>query len=301
MTGVTGYVGSRLARLLLDAGWVVHGITRPDSDHTRPPAGVPCHVHDNSAVSVAQIVADVAPDVVFHLASRVQAQHSLTNLDDIVAANVGFGAQLLEGMALAGARRLVSAGSYWEFDADGNYNPNSFYAATKHAFRAMVEYFVERHRFSSTTLLLYDVYGPEDWRGKYLSQLVDALKRDKPMAATPGEQVLAFVHVDDTTRGFLVAAQMLMRTDTERGSRCYRLDSDRRVTLREASTLMARLAGRPERVQFGKLSYPPHQIMEPLSVGPRLPEWSQQVSLENGFRMLLAEAGLVAASTAPLP
>jgi nucleoside-diphosphate-sugar epimerase len=301
VTGATGYIGSRLARHLLDAGWSVHAVVRAGSDRKRLPGGVACHVHDQSAAGMARIVADAAPDVVFHLASQAQAHHSMANLDAMVAANVGFGAQLLEAMAAAGARRLVEAGTNWEFDAAGHFRPNSFYAASKHAFRALADYYAQRHGFSVTTLLLYDVYGPDDWRGKFLSHLVGALKRNETMAATPGEQTIEFVQVDDVARGFLVAALALMGPDAGPGLYRYRLDSGCRITLREATALMARLAGRPARVRFGERAYPPQQIMEPLSVGPRLPGWEPVVSLEQGFRLLLDEAGIVDAASEVSP
>jgi nucleoside-diphosphate-sugar epimerase len=299
VTGATGYIGSRLARHLLDAGWSVQAVVRPGSDRKRLPGGVACHVHDQSASGMARIVADAAPDVVFHLAS--QAHHSMANLDAMVAANIGFGAQLLEAMAAAGARRLVEAGTNWEFDAAGHFRPNSFYAASKHAFRALADYYAQRHGFSVTTLLLYDIYGPDDWREKFLSHLVGALKRNETMAATPGEQTVEFVQVDDVARGFLVAALALMGPDAGPGLHRYRLDSGCRITLREATALMARLAGRPARVRFGERPYPPQQIMEPLSVGPRLPGWEPVVSLEQGFRLLLDEAGIVDAASEVSP
>jgi nucleoside-diphosphate-sugar epimerase len=297
VTGATGYVGSRLARHLREAGWDVDAVVRPGSDRKRLPNAVVCHVHDRSAASMARIVREAAPDVVFHLASDAQPRHSVENLDAIVAANVAFGAQLLEAMASAGARRLIEAGTNWEFDAAGQFRPNTFYAATKQAFRVLADYYVQRHGLSVTTLLLYDVYGPGDWRGKFLSHLVNALGRNETMAATPGEQIVEFVHVDDVARGFLLAAQELLRADTKPALRRYRLDSGRRLALREASALMARLAGRPECVRFGARPYPPEQIMEPLAVGPRAPGWAPEMPLEQGFLTLLDEAGLVGAAS----
>jgi nucleoside-diphosphate-sugar epimerase len=296
VTGATGYVGSRMARHLVDAGWDVDAVVRPGSDRNRLPGAVVCHVHDRSAACMTRILRDAEPDVVFHLASQAQPRHSAENLDDIVAANIGFGAQLLEAMASAKVRRLIEAGTNWEFDAAGNFRPNTFYAATKQAFRALADYYAQRHGVSVTTLLLYDVYGPGDWRGKFLSHLVNALKRNETMAATPGEQIVEFVHVDDVVRGFVAAAQELLQADAKPALRRYRLDSGRRLALGEASALMTRLSGRPERVRFGGRPYPPEQIMEPLAVGPRPPGWEPLMPLERGFLMLLAEAGLVGAA-----
>ncbi len=290
VTGATGYIGSHLGRHLVDSGWTVHAVVRRDSSHERLHPDVICHIHDGTAAGMRRLVADAAPDVVFHLASLVQGEHSTTTLDAIVAANVGLGAQLLDAMASAKCLRLVEAGSYWEYDADGGYHPNSFYAAAKHAFRAFVPYYVDRHGLSATTLILYDVYGSGDWRGKFLSHMLRSLQRNEPLAATPGEQLLDFVHVDDVSRGFHIAAQM--EPLAEPGQISYRLDSGEQMTLRDATELMARLAGRPARVTWGARPYPPAQIMKPLAVGPRLPGWEPKIPLDQGFRMLLQDAGL---------
>jgi nucleoside-diphosphate-sugar epimerase len=296
ITGATGYVGSRVAGHLVAGGWKVDAVVRPGSDRERLPGGVACHAHDKSAACMMRILCDTAPDVVFHLASQTQPRHSVENLDDIVAANIGFGAQLLEAMAAAKVRRLIEAGTNWEFDAAAQFRPNTFYAATKQAFRVLADYYVQRHGFSTSTLLLYDVYGPDDWRGKFLSLLMNALERNETMAATPGEQIVEFVHVDDVARGFLAAAQELLHPETKPALRSYRLDSGRRLALWEASALMERLAGRPGCVRFGGRAYPPEQIMEPLAVGPRPPGWAPEISLEQGFLMLLDEAGLAGAT-----
>ena len=48
-------------------------------------------------------------------------------------------------------------------------------------------------------------------------------------------------------------------------------------------------------------SVPIPKIMEPLSVGPRLPGWEPLVSLEQGFRLLLDEAGIVDAESEVSP
>lgn len=289
VTGATGYIGSKLAGHLVATGWTVHTVVRPASERGRLPREAVCHVHDGTAAAMVRLVAEAAPDVVFHLASLPLAAYPIDDLDPMIAANVGFGAQLLEAMAQSGCRNLVEAGTYWEYDVGGRYCPNSLYAASKHAFRALVFYYARRHGIGAITLVLYDVYGPGDWRGKFLSQLARGLAEGAPLAATPGEQFLDCVHVDDVVRGFVVAADLFERTDIATPCGIYRLDSGRRVTLRGLAELFARIADQPLQVHWGERPYPPLQIMDPLRAGPRLPGWEPRVSLEQGLAALRDE------------
>jgi nucleoside-diphosphate-sugar epimerase len=288
ITGARGYVGSRLAHHLVAEGWAVHAVIRPAGQRSRLPGEAVCHVHDGTAAAMVRLVTDAAPDVVFHLASLPLASYATNDLDPMIAANVGLGAQLLEAMAQSGCRNLVEAGTYWEYDAAGHYYPNSLYAASKHGFRALISYYARRHGIRAITLVLYDVYGPGDWRGKFLSQLARGLAEGSRLAATPGEQLLDCVHVDDVARGFVIAADLFDRTDIAAAS-VYRLDTGARVTLRGLAELFARLADRPLQVRWGERPYPPLQIMDPLRTGPRLPGWEPRVSLEQGLASLRDE------------
>ncbi|MCD2191107.1 NAD-dependent epimerase/dehydratase family protein [Actinomycetospora soli] len=86
VTGARGFIGSRLVRSLLDDGAEVHVLIRPD-DH-RPVHAVAstrglahritwhrCDLVDVDAVQA--VFREIAPEVVFHLASRVQGHRDL--------------------------------------------------------------------------------------------------------------------------------------------------------------------------------------------------------------------------------
>ena len=290
ITGATGYIGSHLAHYLVVRGWTVHAVVRGTGNRTRLPAGTIAHVHDGSTAGMVNIVAAAEPDVVFHLAGLPRARYALDDLDAMIAANLSFGVQLLEGMAQSGRSNLIESGTYWEFDGVGRYFPNSLYAASKHAFRTLTVYYARRYRLRTITLILYDVYGPNDWRDKFLSQLVRALATNTPLAASPGEQLLDCVHVDDVVRAFAIAAERLTGFPQMTASETFHLDSGRRLKLRELAELIAGLANRPLQMRWGELPYPPLQIMEPLDNGPRLPGWEPQVPLEKGLASLFYDA-----------
>ncbi|MEK9661359.1 MAG: NAD(P)-dependent oxidoreductase [Alphaproteobacteria bacterium] len=296
ITGATGYIGTALARHLAGAGWDVHALLRATSDPAQLLAVVPaveCHRPAERDGATSALVATVDPDCVFHLAARIQSSHKADNIRPLIAANITLGVELLEGLAQLNATRsaapsvLVAAGTYWAHDAGGADAPNSFYAASKRAFEAFMPFYARHANVPCCSLLLYDVYGPHDTRGKLIPALVEnALVADSSaLAVSPGDQLLDLVHVDDVVRGFVVAADGLR--DGSVGPGRYRLDTGERVTLKQLVVAIGAAVGRPPAVEFGARPYPPNQIMVPLETGPRLPGWTATVSLAQGLRTLL--------------
>ncbi|HYD63884.1 NAD(P)-dependent oxidoreductase [Azospirillum sp.] len=290
ITGATGYIGHRLAAALVGAGRQVHALVRPSSGRDRLPGSAVAHVYDGSADSVRRAVAASAPDTVFHLAAE-QAPAGPEALNALVGGNVLMPLQLMAAMAEAGGGHLVTAATYWEYDEAGRFRPNSLYAASKRAALAFAEHFAHHGALRTTALVLYDVYGEDDWRNKILTDWRRRLGTDEPADATPGEQEVSFVHVDDVVRGFLAAAAAPPAGGGEGGGiATFALPAERFVTLREAAALFEAVSGQRLPVRWGARPYPPHQIFRPVRCLPVLPGWRPRVTLEDGIRRMLDRA-----------
>ncbi|KQU45071.1 GDP-mannose 4,6 dehydratase [Rhodococcus sp. Leaf278] len=69
ITGVAGQDGSYLAELLLERGWVLHGVAKPGGNDGTVNPHVAQHRVDISKPGVARVlIRDIEPDYVFHLA-----------------------------------------------------------------------------------------------------------------------------------------------------------------------------------------------------------------------------------------
>lgn len=298
ITGATGYIGTALARHLCAAEWEVHALLRAASD----PAGlnasvrdITCHrLAESEGGTVAALVEDLRPDCVFHLASRIQASHAATDIQPLLASNIALGVELLEGLARINADRqaapsvLVAAGTYWAYGTQGEDAPNSHYAASKRAFEAFLPFYSRHCDVPCCSLLLYDVYGPHDLRGKLIPALIDNARAPdaETLALSPGDQLLDLVYLDDVVRGFVDAGEGLRNGSIEAGR--YRLDTGERVSVKGLVSEITAIAGRAPAVEFGARPYTPNQIMVPLETGPRLPGWAPAVSLAQGLKILLS-------------
>jgi nucleoside-diphosphate-sugar epimerase len=298
ITGATGYIGTALARHLCTAGWDVHALLRTSSDPTRLNAsvnGITCHrlteTEDGAAIALVEAV---RPDCVFHLASRIQANHTATDIRPLLASNISLGVELLEGLARVNTDRqgapsvMVTAGTHWAHDTHGEDSPNSLYAASKRAFEAFLPFYSRYCDAPGCSLLLYEVYGPNDLRGKLVPALIESalVPEGGTLAVSPGEQLLDLVYLDDVVRGLIVAAEGLRNGSTDAGR--YRLDSGKRVSVKGLVAAITTVIGHAPAVEFGARPYSPNQIMVPLDTGPRLPGWAPSVSLAQGLQALVS-------------
>ena len=288
VTGATGFVGSHLTRKLLSEGWEVHILLRDKSDTQKLndlQDKIQTHRSDGRTTTLVQIFQQAKPDVVFHLASRVQSGHRPEEIEDLVSSNITLGTQLLEGMLQSGTRYFVNAGSYWQYFESGSYNPVNFYAATKQAFQDLLRFYTETSSISALTLVLYDVYGPEDTRNKLFQLVETASQSGEPLAMTPGEQYLDLVYIDDVVEAFCQAARLLQTNSQGDREECYAVTSGRPLRLKEVVAIYQRVTGKTVPVVWGKRPYRNREVMRPWK-GTPLPGWKAGIDLETGIQRM---------------
>jgi nucleoside-diphosphate-sugar epimerase len=287
VTGVTGFVGGKLAERLLGERWAVHALLRETSSEEGVPSGVSLHRHDGSVEGLTGIVAATKPDVVFHLASLYLADHRADQVDALIASNIGFPAQLAEAMTAAGATRLINTGTAWQHFEGQEYNPVNLYAATKQAALDLLRYYHEARGLSVLTLKLFDTYGAGDKRRKLVQLLVDAASSGERLGMSAGEQVIDLTHVDDVVAAFAVAAERLMEAGAPLREEFF--VSGERMSVVELVGLVGDVLEAPIDARLGERPYRPREVMQPVRVSARdvLPGWARKTSLRERLATLL--------------
>lgn len=139
VTGATGFVGSRVVARFATDGWEVHAVCRPLSDRSRAPAVAGWHVYEGGAEELVVAVQLSRPEVVVHIAATIVADHTPSQIVDLVTGNITFGTQLADAMTTAGCQRLVNTGTFWQhYNGDDRYSPVNLYAATTEASEAVL-------------------------------------------------------------------------------------------------------------------------------------------------------------------
>ena len=298
ITGGTGFIGSHLAKRLCDAGTDVTLLLRETSSTQQLEAlGIANQTRlfrsELSTASIARVLSQEKPSVVFHLASRFVGQHVADDLDHLVNSNIGLGTRVLEAMDATAVRNIVTAGTAWQHYRQTDYCPVNLYAATKQAFVALAEYYSEACGTRALHLELPDTYGPCDPRKKLLHLLTKSAMSGTPLAMSPGDQRIDLVHVDDVTAAFAIAGASLVG---ESGNTCgmnrsYAVTSGTTISLRELVHVMEEVTGHALPVTFGARDYKPREVMDARTDTPCLPHWQAKVLLKEGLASLGIGAG----------
>jgi len=288
VTGATGFVGSRLVRRLVAENFDVYALTRRGSGRGQLEpviAKIGIIEHDGSTEQLIGAIGRAAPNTVFHLASYFVGEHLPGQVTELIDSNVRFGAQLLEAMAVNGIRRLVNTGTSWQHFGNSPYRPASLYAATKQAFEAVLDFYIDAHDFHAITLKLFDTYGPGDPRPKLFSLLQQMAATGTVLDLTAGEQLIDLVYIDDVVEAFLSAGNRLLRGESHAREE-YAVSSGCVVPLRQLVATYGRVLGADLTVRWGARAYRAREVMVPWSTGEPIPGWSPKVPLEEGIRRI---------------
>ena len=223
VTGAAGFIGFALARRLLDAGRRVVGVdnlspyydvrlkeARLDQLAARP--GFTFRRMDIAdRPGMADLFAEVKPDVVAHLAAQAGVRHSLTHPESYVDSNVVGFLNVLEGCRHHGARHLVYASSSSVYGANTGMpfsvrqnvdHPLSLYAATKKANELMAHSYSHLYRLPVTGLRFFTAYGPWGRPDMAMFLFTRAILEGRPIEVfNHGHMLRDFTYVDDLVEG----------------------------------------------------------------------------------------------------
>jgi len=287
VSGITGHLGSELARQLVAAGIEVHGLSRGINSTV---AGLLLHRVDGSTTGLRSILDSVRPDAAFHLAGLTRRTHQSDDVSPFIEANILFGTQLLEAARQSHCPYFITAGTYLQHfkgEVGGSMN---LYAATKDAFETLIQYYVEAFELSAVRLTLCDIYSEVDSRRKLMTDIADACAGNKPLILMNEGARLDLVHVEDAARAFIQVAALLERGDIEarRLSR-YSVTSGQDNTVAELLAAFERIIGK----KLSVLRQEAPRLARDMGPwrGTRIPGWTPRISLEQGIVRMLAARG----------
>jgi UDP-glucose 4-epimerase len=280
VTGAAGFIGSALCRALVRSGYEVHGTSRA----LREGAEV-CwwQVDLSDADTITQILRKVRPSVVFHLASHVTGDRSLSTVLPTARDNLLATVNLLTAACEADGPRVVVAGSMEEVDpADPTAAPGSPYSAAKTAAGTYARLFHALYGLPITCLRIFMVYGPgQRDTTKLIPYVTTALLRGEQPLLTSGTREVDWVYVDDVVAAFIAAAQAPSVV-----GKIVDVGSGQLITIRSLVDRLTRLIGTQVEPLFGALDDRPLQVRRVADIGrtETLIGWRPSTPLDVGLQ-----------------
>lgn len=285
ITGATGYIGSNLVSHLVQEGWDIHIITRPNSDLNvlnSVLGKITVHHHDGTSSGMVEVIARSKPEIVFHLASLFLDQHNTEVIEALINSNIVFPSQLVEAMAVNGVQYIINTGTSWQHYNNEDYNPVNLYAATKQSFEDILTYYIEAKGLKATTLALFDTYGPNDPRAKLIALLWKTAITQQPLSMSPGEQLIDLVHINDVVGAYTLAASSLRQQTV--GHTHYSVSSGAPMRLKDLVEVFQEATQTTLPITFGGRPYRPREVMVPWVQHQAVPNWKPQVPFEIGIQ-----------------
>jgi UDP-glucuronate 4-epimerase len=235
LTGAAGFIGSHVARRLLDRGDRVVGVDNLNAyydprlkqarlDRLAGLKNFAFHLVDIAdRERMARLFSTERVDRVIHLAAQAGVRYSLTNPDAYIDSNVVGFLNILEGCRHSGVRHLVYASSSSVYGAntsmpfsvhDNVDHPLSLYAATKKANELMAHTYSHLYRLPTTGLRFFTVYGPWGRPDMALFIFTKAILAGEPIKVfNHGRMQRDFTYISDIVEGVVRVTDLMPGDD----------------------------------------------------------------------------------------
>lgn len=290
ITGVAGFIGSNLAKRLIEEGYDVVGIDNLSYGvKNQVPDEVkfyPMDIRDKEIVSLFGGV-----DALFHLAAKNcinDCQNDPLETSDI---NVTGTVNVIESCRKAGVKKVIYAESSALYEGsqlfptpEDHLVPESFYAQSKLAGRAFVQAYHRFYKTNYTALRYFCVYGPrQDYRRTIppvmSAFIIKLLKKENPVIYGNGQKRRDFIYVDDINDFHL-----LCLNDSRTDHQTYNLGSGTNHSIIDIYNLVESFLCTGIRPEFkselsGEAEYTLADITKAMQLG-----WRAKTSLEDGVK-----------------
>ena len=307
LTGITGFVGSKLAASLLEDGREVYGLVRHSSERNLSrlnPILSQIHLMEGDLTryhSVLSALETSKPGVVFHLGALTPVRLSFEDPYPYISTNFDGTVNLVHAMLKESPQaRLVAASTAevygWQPDTapileDARLNPASPYAVSKAAADEYIQMASRIYHLKATVLRPINSYGRMGERGFFVEYLISQLLSGETCYIGAPDSIRDYMFLKDHVSAYLQAAKNLKAE-----GHVYNVSPGNPVTNAELAKKLANLIKPRGRMVFG--SYPSDYPRRPPSQDPtylvldnskitKELGWKPQYTLEQGLKLTI--------------
>jgi UDP-glucuronate decarboxylase len=257
VTGGGGFIGSRAVRQMAATGWDVAILALPGESLSRiDDLRNRIEIVEAELADVKPISAFLArwrPDACLHAAWYAEPGKYLESPKNTACQRESI--VLLEILIGSGCRSVTMVGTCAEYanslsplKEDSPTSPTTLYGYAKLETSRAAEKLAAHAGIPLAWARIFYLFGPDEDPRRMVPSLIQALLEEREFAATAGDQVRDYLHVDDVASGLIT----LLR---ESASGVHNVCSGEPVSVRRIMTMIGEEMGKPELIRFGAIPY----------------------------------------------
>lgn len=217
VTGATGFVGSWIARALVEKGEHVSILVRDKKLNWRlTDIADKLFIYECDLVSprLSETIDQIKPSVVLHLAAQGALPASSNTISQLFDTNVNGLINLLHAVKHYPIKKFVNTGSSSEYGIKETpmketdvLAPINDYGVTKSAATLYAQKFAKSEQMPLVTLRLFSPYGYYDDKKRLISYLIAQALQNQPISLSSQSNVRDFVYVADVVDAYLAAVK----------------------------------------------------------------------------------------------
>lgn len=305
ITGITGFIGSRLASRLVKEGYNVHGLVRHSSERELSRIReviTQVHLIEGDLGTFHSILSAVEaskPEIIFHLGALTPVRLSFDDPYPYIATNFEGTVNLVHAiLGEAPNARLIAASTAevygWQesdkpITEDAILNPASPYAVTKSAADQYVQMANRVYHLKGTVLRPINSYGRTGEGGFFTEYLISKMLSGETCYIGAPDSIRDYMFAEDHVSAYTLAAK-----SPNSISQTYNVSPGNPITNSELAKILARMTSFKGKIVFG--SYPPGYPQRPKSQDPQYLvldstkiskelSWKPSYTLETGLKL----------------
>lgn len=297
VTGGTGFIGSNLIDRLINDGYDVYALIRPNSLNGIKRLEKYKNINFIHSSSKDLLEVEDLPkfDICFNLASY-GVDYRQQNISEMIDGNIKFTLDIIDFCNKNKTKIMIHTGSCFEYGINDStkplkesddLNPHSLYAASKVASVILSNTYAKLKKVRMVTVRPFGVYGANEGMHRLVPQLVDCVINNRKLDMTNGEQIRDYLFVED-----LIDAYIKLATDSNvKYYEVYNVCSSEEISIKQLVNTICEISDYDiSNFNFGNIPYRDNEVMYFVGDNSKIYEavnWKPKTSLHDGLKLTI--------------
>ena len=271
--GSTGFMGENISAFLKKKNYQVKNF----SSYKK--------LKKNWLETVCEEIKRYSPEIIINCSASQILDDDKKSIESLIHTNLyAQSCFVSEAKKLKNFIGFITFGSRWEYDENGNYKPNTFYAASKHASDYLLKYFADK-KTTIVVLKIFDTYGINDKRSKILNLLLKNYKNNTKLKLSPGAQEIDYVNILDICELIKLVCRDIKKNKIN-GFKKYTVSSNKPITLIKLTKILKKILKKDLDIEMGALKYRDNESMKTLKKIFNYKLWKPKSNLTKDLKKI---------------